>query len=94
MNQVPESNTLVIDFSYCRFVDYTVQEHLSNYQDSFKQNGGTLEIKGLDGWGEDSKHPYAIKQLIGWSQLPKKMITGKDRTLRQTQLHAFALNIS
>lgn len=83
LDTIPENKDAIIDFSLCDFVDYTVQESLLGYQESFKRKGGSFEITGLDIHGTSSEHPLAIRKLIPFS---KKFLGSKESTLTKRQL--------
>ena len=48
LNQIPENEEAIIDFSLCDFVDHSVMENMSNYAETFKRKGGHFEVIGLD----------------------------------------------
>ncbi|MDY8135304.1 SulP family inorganic anion transporter [Aquimarina sp. 2201CG5-10] len=87
IDTIPESSDAVVDFSLCDFVDYTVQENLIGYQESFKRKGGSLEIIGLDIHKTSSEHPMAIRSLISFS---KKSKSSTSLTKRQEGLKMIA----
>ncbi len=71
LDTIPENQDAIIDFSLCDFVDYTVQESLLGYQDTFTRKGGSFEITGLDVHGTSSEHPLAVRSLIPFSKMIK-----------------------
>ncbi|MDH7446300.1 SulP family inorganic anion transporter [Aquimarina sp. 2201CG14-23] len=83
LDSIPEDSDIVIDFSLCDFVDYTVQESLFGYQEAFQRKGGSFEITGLDKHGTSSEHPMAVRSLISFS---KKFKIGSNLTKRQQDL--------
>ena len=40
LDQIPESEEAIIDFSLCDFVDHSVMENMNNYSESFARKGG------------------------------------------------------
>jgi MFS superfamily sulfate permease-like transporter len=82
LDEVPENEHLILDFSLCSFVDHTVMENLNNYQDLFHKKGGDFEVIGLDMHGSDSEHPFALRNI-------GNMITG-NLTRRQNVLSKIA----
>ena len=85
LDAVPEDQDVVVDFSLCDFVDHTVMDNLSSYQDLFLKRGGHFEVIGLDLHDTDSKHPFALRRLIpGLKFLPNNL------TKRQTTLQEMA----
>ncbi|WP_109302065.1 SulP family inorganic anion transporter [Aquimarina sp. AU474] len=93
LDTIPENQDAIVDFSLCDFVDYTVQESLLGYQETFKRKGGSFEITGLDIHGTSSEHPLAVRSLIPFS---KKIKIGSTSTLtkRQTDLQHIAADFS
>lgn len=91
LDSIPQDNDAVVDFSLCDFVDYTVQESLFGYQETFKRKGGSFEITGLDKHGTTSEHPLAIRSLI---TLSKKIKIGSNLTKRQEDLKIVSQDFS
>ncbi len=85
LNAVPEHLDVIVDFSMCEFVDDTVMENLSNYQEKFHKKGGHFEIVGLDLHDSKTEHPFALKRM-----LPVPNIIKKSLTKRQNNLEALA----
>lgn len=85
LDAVPEDKDVILDFSLCEFVDHTVMENLSNYQELFHKKGGHLEIVGLDMHGADSEHPFALRRV-----LPIQNILPNNLTKRQKTIEALA----
>jgi hypothetical protein len=93
LDTIPENQDTIIDFSLCDFVDYTVQESLLGYQETFKRKGGSFEITGLDIHGTSSEHPLAIRSLIPFSK-KIKIGTKSNLTKRQKDLQNIASDFS
>lgn len=85
LDAVPENETVIVDFSLCKFVDHTVMENMHSYQELFTKRGGQFEVIGLDMHDTDSKHPFALRRLLA---APKKRKT--SLTKRQTNMKALA----
>lgn len=64
LDQIPENEDAIIDFSLCDFVDHSVMENLNNYAETFKRKGGYFEVIGLDGYKTGSEHPFALRKNI------------------------------
>lgn len=64
LDQIPENEEAIIDFSFCDFVDHSVMENLNNYAESFKRKGGHFEVIGLDSHNSTSEHPFALRKNI------------------------------
>ena len=83
IDAIPEDDDVVVDFSICDFVDHTVMENLSNYQDLFLKRGGHFEVIGLDLHGSDSRHPFALRRLIPGLGLLSNSLTKRQTTLEE-----------
>ena len=84
LNQVPENEDVIIDFSLCDFVDHSVMENMNNYTETFKRKGGHLEIIGLDNYSTRSEHPFALRKNIPDFIKPKKgVLTKRQKSLQK-----------
>jgi len=83
LNAIPETKDAVLDLSLCEFVDHTVMENLSAYQEVFHKRGGHLEIIGLDLHGTDSEHPFALRRLIPGIPFLTDNLTKRQITLEE-----------
>ena len=83
LDAIPETEDVVVDFSLCEFVDHTVMDNLSSYQDVFLKRGGHFEVIGLDLHGADSQHPFALRRLIPGLGLLQKNLTKRQTTLQE-----------
>ncbi|NNK86939.1 MAG: SulP family inorganic anion transporter [Flavobacteriaceae bacterium] len=84
LEEINQSDDVVVDFSLCQFVDHTVMENLNNYQDLFTKRGGHFEVLGLDMHSADSEHPFAFRK-----HLPIPNLLGSF-TRRQSSLQELA----
>lgn len=93
LDQIPEDEDVIIDFSLCEFVDHSVMENLHNYTESFTRKGGHFEVIGLDSHNAGSEHPFALRKN---SQLLKKARVNKPLVLtkRQKSLQKIATELS
>ncbi|MCG8236759.1 SulP family inorganic anion transporter [Tenacibaculum finnmarkense] len=62
LDQIPQTEEAIIDFSLCDFIDHSVMENLNNYAETFKRKGGYFEVIGLDGYKTESAHPFALRK--------------------------------
>ncbi|WP_308991717.1 SulP family inorganic anion transporter [Mariniflexile litorale] len=85
LDAVPENQDVIVDFSLCNFVDDTVMENISRYQELFKKRGGHFDVVGLDMHDTDSIHPFALRRL-----LPVPKIIKNNLTRRQTSMESLA----
>ena len=83
LDQIPESEDVIIDFSRCDFVDHTVMENINSYSESFRRKGGHFEIIGLDGYKSGSNHPFALRKFVIGKPKDKTITLTK----RQKSLH-------
>ena len=83
LDAIPEDRDVVVDFSMCEFVDHTVMENLSGYQELFLKRGGHFEVIGLDLHDTDSKHPFALRRLIPSLGLLTGNLTKRQSTLQE-----------
>lgn len=80
LDQIPESEHVIVDFSLCDFVDHTVMEGLYDYKLSFKRKSGIFEIIGLDIHASETQHPFAVRK-----SLPINALIGLQKTLSNRQ---------
>jgi hypothetical protein len=87
LDQIPETEHAVVDFSLCDFVDHTVMEGIHDYQQSFSRKGGNFETIGLDIHAAETQHPFAVRK-----SLPINALLGLESPLsgRQKSLSGFA----
>jgi len=64
LDEIPENEHAIVDFSLCEFVDHTVMEGLSDYSRSFSRKGGNFEIIGLDIHAAETDHPFAVRKTL------------------------------
>jgi carbonic anhydrase len=83
LEDVPEDKDVVVDFSMCQFVDHTVMESVSGYQDVFAKRGGHFEVIGLDLHGTDSQHPFALRKLLPGLKKRSGALTKRQLTLQE-----------
>jgi len=79
LDQIPESEEAIIDFSLCDFVDHSVMENMNNYSESFTRKGGHFEVIGLDDSKPGSEHPFALRKIL------PRQITLKEGYLTKRQ---------
>ena len=87
LDEIPESEHAIVDFSLCEFVDHTVMEGLNDYRRVFSRKGGAFEIIGLDAHGTDTQHPFAIRKTLPSNDFFK---LGNNLTKRQMSLQKLA----
>jgi len=91
LDEIPEDQHAIVDFSLCEFVDHTAMESLHDYQRTFAKRGGLFEIIGLDIHASETEHPFAVKKtrpIESLIQLPQVL------TRRQTQLQKLATDLN
>ncbi|SDS03011.1 Sulfate permease, MFS superfamily [Polaribacter sp. KT25b] len=77
LDQIPEYEEAIIDFSFCDFVDHSVMENMSNYIASFNRKGGHFEVIGLDDSKSRSSHPFALRKSLPKQVIPKEVFFTK-----------------
>ncbi len=90
LNQIPLEKHVIIDFSLCRFVDHTVMEELSDYNENIKRQGGSLEIIGLDFYVAQTGHPFALRKMPPVTKLGQKenpYLTKRQKDLDKLSTH-------
>lgn len=87
LDEIPEHEHVVVDFSLCEFVDHTVMEGLGDYRRSFSSKNGTFEIIGLDVHFSDTQHPFAIRKVLPMKDF---LSLGNNLTKRQKSLEVLA----
>ncbi|WP_233899135.1 SulP family inorganic anion transporter [Tenacibaculum piscium] len=89
LDQIPESEEAIIDFSLCDFIDHSVMENLNNYAETFKRKGGHFEVIGLDGYKTRSNHPFALRKntplLVSEVLLEKDKLLNSQKNLTKRQ---------
>jgi len=83
LDQIPENEEAIIDFSLCDFVDHSVMENMSNYAETFKRKGGDFEVIGLDDSNPGSEHPYALRKILSKQPIKKEGVLTKRQKLIQ-----------
>ena len=83
LDQIPENEEAIIDFSLCDFVDHSVMENMSNYSETFKRKGGDFEVIGLDDSKSGSTHPFALRKIVPKQFIQKEGVLTKRQKLIQ-----------
>jgi MFS superfamily sulfate permease-like transporter len=84
LDQIPETEEAIIDFSLCDFVDHSVMENMSNYAETFERKGGHFEVIGLDDSKSGSEHPFALRKIIPKQMIPKKgILTKRQKSIQK-----------
>ncbi len=84
LNQIPENEEVIVDFSLCDFVDHSVMENMSDYTETFKRKGGHMEIIGLDDSKSGSEHPFALRKILPKQIIPRRGVLTKRQISLQT----------
>ncbi len=84
LDQIPESEEAIIDFSLCDFVDHSVMENMSNYSESFTRKGGHFEVIGLDDAKSGSEHPFAMRKILSEQIIPNEgVLTKRQKSIQK-----------
>jgi len=87
LDEIPEHEHAIVDFSLCEFVDHTVMEGLNDYRRGFASKNGVFEIIGLDVHFSDTQHPFAIRKVMPMKDF---LNLGSHLTKRQKSLKALS----
>jgi MFS superfamily sulfate permease-like transporter len=60
LDELPRKAKIFIDFNNCNIIDHTVMEHLHVYKQEYENEGGILELIGLQNHKKLSDHPLAV----------------------------------
>lgn len=82
LDQIPENEDVIVDFSRCSFVDHTVMENLGNYIQAFKAKEGHFEIIGLDLHGAHTSHPFASRRISATKRMATRVLTKRQKNLK------------
>lgn len=83
LNGLPAGAHLILDFHKTQLVDHTILEFVHDFRRRYRQDGGELDIVGLDVHQASSDHPTALHTLAR----PKRQ---SRLTHRQQDLHDLA----
>ncbi len=86
LDEIPETEHAIVDFSLCDFVDHTVMEGLNNYRRSFASKGGLLETIGLDIRSAETNHPFAVRKSLPQSSFLNFQASLTKRQVRLQKL--------
>jgi MFS superfamily sulfate permease-like transporter len=86
LDTIPETEEVILDFSFCDFVDHTVMENVADYKELFRKKSGNLEITGLDLLSTDSKHPFGLRRMLPLQKVLEYtgVLTNRQKVLKQT----------
>ena len=83
LDQIPETEEAIVDFTLCDFVDHSVMENMNNYSETFERKGGHFEVIGLDDSKPGSEHPFALRKILPKHRVPKKGVLTKRQKFIQ-----------
>ncbi|MGY0426531.1 MAG: SulP family inorganic anion transporter, partial [Polaribacter sp.] len=84
LDQIPETEEAIVDFSLCDFVDHSVMENMNNYAETFTRKGGHFEVIGLDDSKSGSEHPFAMRKTLSKQMIPKKgVLTKRQKSIQK-----------
>lgn len=84
LDQIPENEHAIVDFSLCDFVDHTVMEGLHDYHRSFARKQGVFETIGLDIHASQTDHPFSVRKSIPLNALIglRNALTNRQKDLK------------
>ena len=62
LEEIPAGFNLTIDLKNTKLVDHSVMENLHRFQEDYEENGGTVQIIGLDNHIPESAHALAARK--------------------------------
>ena len=62
LEEIPAGFQVTIDLKNTKLVDHSVMENLHRFQQDYEENGGTVQIIGLEKHSPVSKHPLAARK--------------------------------
>jgi len=74
LDKIPKNSQVIFDFSKAVVVDHSFMEHLSRFEETLSQNGGSLTLAGLDYHKHLSDHPLAAKRMVTTNDLSSRQI--------------------
>ena len=84
LDQIPETEEAIVDFSLCDFVDHSVMENMNNYTEIFERKGGHFEVIGLDDSKSGSEHPFALRKILPKQRVPKEgVLTKRQKSIQK-----------
>ena len=87
MDVIPSEASIILDVSLAEFIDHTVMEHLSEYEENHIRRGGNFEVIGMDTHFSSAKHPLAVRfKQEGKLPTPEKLTL----TSRQQKMQSLA----
>ncbi|HEY8366210.1 MAG TPA: SulP family inorganic anion transporter, partial [Bacteroidia bacterium] len=61
---IPNSKSIILDFSNSVLVDHTVLENLHGIEEDYKRNGGSFHVIGLEQMAKLSEHEFAARKRL------------------------------
>ncbi|MCF8460545.1 MAG: hypothetical protein K9G46_07460 [Flavobacteriales bacterium] len=84
MDVIPSDAFINLDLSLAEFIDHTVMEHLSEYEENHIRRGGNFEIIGMDTHFSVANHPLAMrfKQEGKQAQPEEHILTSRQQKMQ------------
>lgn len=85
LDVIPYDASINVDLSLTEFIDHTVLEHLSEFEENHIRRGGDFEIIGMDTHLTATKHPLAVRfKRDGRRPDPeKRTLTSRQKKLQE-----------
>lgn len=64
LDRYDRTQTVIIDFLDCEFIDHTVMQNMREYEQQFDRNSGELQFLGLELHHSETDHPSAFRRII------------------------------
>ncbi len=92
MDSIPKGSQIIVDFTLCEFIDNSVMENLTIYNEIHQRKGGGVEIIGLDNLQASSDHPFAPwVPIVGNNPKKDKVLSKRQKSMR---IYAQELNMN
>lgn len=59
---IKPAQKVIMDFEQARLIDHTFMEQLHHFEEDYTEHGGSVTIRGLEGFRPFSKHPRAARK--------------------------------
>lgn len=86
LDVIPHDAKVVVDLSLVEFVDHTVMEHLSEYEENHIRRGGSFDIIGIDSHLASASHLLSMR----FKAPSGKLGISENLTSRQQKLKEFS----
>lgn len=83
LDVIPRNATINLDLSLAEFIDHTVMELLSEYEENHIRKGGSFEVIGLDNHASAANHPLSTRLKGRGINSAADTLTSRQKKLKQ-----------